>query len=185
MFDTLPGGAGFARRAGQLGVGLFTEALKLLEGCRAKCDRSCYRCLRSYKNKFEHDLLDRYLGASLLRYLLEGGALRLETSRLERSTDVLFHDLDRQGLEGIQFHRDRDIEIPGIGKVKAPILVEGASGPQLIIGLHAPLTPDEPSTEVLRSIKEYSAAVPMRLVDEIAVDRNMPRVVSDILSDLQ
>ena len=70
VYDTLAGGAGFSRQVGRLGRGLFEGALKLL-ACPAQCDRSRYRCLRSYKNKFEHDLLDRHLAASLLRFLLK------------------------------------------------------------------------------------------------------------------
>ena len=72
LYDTLPGGAGFAQRVGELGLDVFKEALHVLETCAENCDRSCYRCLRSYKNKFEHDLLDRHLGASLLNYLING-----------------------------------------------------------------------------------------------------------------
>ena len=62
IYDTLSGGAGFARRVEDLGERLFEHALTTLLDCPEKCDRSCYRCLRSYRNKFEHDLLDRKLG---------------------------------------------------------------------------------------------------------------------------
>ena len=82
LYDTLPGGAGFSRRVGELGLPVFEAALQLLDGCPDGCDRSCYRCLRSYKNKFEHDLLDRHLGASLLRFLLNGDAPLLDPLRL-------------------------------------------------------------------------------------------------------
>ena len=53
LYDTLSGGAGFARRVGELGLAVFEEALRILEACPERCDRSCYRCWRSYKNKFE------------------------------------------------------------------------------------------------------------------------------------
>ena len=81
LYDTLPGGAGFARRVGELGLAVFEEALQILEACPEGCDRSCYRCLRSYKNKFEHDLLDRHLGASLLRYLIFGSDPTMDGKR--------------------------------------------------------------------------------------------------------
>src|SRR6185312_10634650 len=64
IYDTLAGGAGFARRIGDLGAEVYEDAIRLLEDCPAGCDRSCYRCLRSFKNRFEHNLLDRHLGAS-------------------------------------------------------------------------------------------------------------------------
>jgi MrfA Zn-binding domain len=47
LYDTLPGGAGFVRQVGALGLPVFEETLRMLENCN--CDRSCYRCLRSYK----------------------------------------------------------------------------------------------------------------------------------------
>ena len=90
LYDTLPGGAGFVRRVGDLKSVVFEDALLILTKCPENCDRSCYRCLRSYKNKFEHDLLDRHLGASLLRYLLYGNYPSLDSARLNSSTDILF-----------------------------------------------------------------------------------------------
>ena len=101
IYDTLPGGAGFAKRVGDIGLPIFEDALKLLETCPDRCDRSCYRCLRGYKNKFEHDLLDRHLGASLLRFALLGAAPTLDAARLDRSTELLFQDVERQGVNGL------------------------------------------------------------------------------------
>ena len=48
IYDTLAGGAGFSRRISDFGRMVFEDALALLEGCPANCDRSCYRCLRSF-----------------------------------------------------------------------------------------------------------------------------------------
>ena len=90
LYDTLPGGAGFAREVGQQGLTILIRALELLENCPAGCDRSCYRCLRSFKNRFEHQSLDRFVGASLLRYLLHGEEPFLDQARTERSTNRLF-----------------------------------------------------------------------------------------------
>src|SRR5439155_26930168 len=111
LYDTLPGGAGFAQRVGQLGLRVFDDALTLLESCPDNCDRSCYRCLRSYKNKFEHDLLDRHLGASLLRFVLHNSAPTLSPNRVARSTDLLFEDLDRQDIEGLSLERNKKISV--------------------------------------------------------------------------
>src|SRR5205807_1636684 len=95
IYDTLAGGAGFSRRIAELGQSVFVAALDLLEKCPAGCDRSCYRCLRSFKNRFEHDQLDRYLGASLLRYLLYGLEPVLDKARVEQAADRLFAELSR------------------------------------------------------------------------------------------
>src|ERR1035438_2571587 len=54
LYDTLPGGAGFSSQLVESGTELFQRALQLVKTCPENCDASCYRCLRSFKNKFEH-----------------------------------------------------------------------------------------------------------------------------------
>jgi hypothetical protein len=184
LYDTLPGGAGFAKRVGGLGLAVFEEALKVLEECPANCDRSCYRCLRSYKNKFEHDLLDRHVGASLLRFALTSAPPKLNPERLSRSTDLLFEDLERQGLAGVQLERGKVIVAPGLGNVQAPILATNKLGAQYVIGLHGPLTPDDPPDDSLLQLKEYSTAMTVILVDELVVRRNLPRATSDLIRQI-
>lgn len=181
LYDTLPGGAGFAQRVGELGLTLFEDALPLLEHCPENCDRSCYRCLRSYKNKFEHDLLDRHIGASLLRFALDGAVPSLAPDRLERSTNILFEDLKRHGIEGLTIERDPSVSVPGLGEIVVPISITNSQGILFVVGLHGPLTPDEPSNEGLREIKEFSPAVPVLLVDELVVRRNLPRATATLL----
>jgi hypothetical protein len=181
LYDTLPGGAGFSKTAGLLGIRLIERALEILETCPDRCDRSCYRCLRSYKNKFEHELLDRHLGASLLRYILRGEAFRIDTQRLERSTDILFEDMRRQQPTGVEFLRRQKVTIDGIGIVEAPILAK-RKGLESIIALHTPLTPNLPPTEKLREVQEFGAGV--HLVDELVVLRNLPRASMEVFSRL-
>jgi hypothetical protein len=181
LYDTLPGGAGFAKRVGKLGFPVFEDAIKLLENCPDNCDRSCYRCLRSYRNKFEHDLLDRHLGASLLRFVLFDAPPTLNASRVSHSTDLLFEDLKRQGIAGIALERDKQLSIAGLGEIVAPIFASNSRGARFAIGLHGPLTPDEPTDRSLRDIKEYSASVPVVLVDELVVRRNLPTATAGLI----
>ena len=183
LYDTLAGGAGFTRRVADLGRSVFEDAITLLEGCPAHCDRSCYRCLRSFRNKFEHELLDRHLGASLLRYLVFGEEPVLHTARLDQAVDRLYGDLTRHGLDNVTFLRDSMVQLPGIGAVQAPILAQ-SDGHKTIIGVHGPLTPDHPDDPLLRDAKEYGAAVPIFLADEIAIARNLPRVSQHIIASL-
>lgn len=184
LYDTLPGGAGFSRRVGRLGLSVFDKALSILESCPDDCDRSCYRCLRSYKNKFEHDLLDRHLGASLLRFLLTGTQPVLDATRLEMACELLFQDLNRQSVETLKFERNHTISVPGIGDICAPILATRRDGAQFAIGLHGPLTPDDPPTEPLKTLKEYSTSLPLLLVDALVVRKNLPRATSELISKL-
>lgn len=185
LYDTLPGGAGFARRVGDLGLQVFEAALSLLEDCPERCDRSCYRCLRSYKNKFEHDLLDRQLGASLLRYLLRGEPPQLDAERLERSTRLLFEDLLRQGLDGIALEWRSIVQLPGLQPVEAPILARLQDGREVVIALHGPLTPGDPPNEGLHELKEFGAGVVVQLVDELVVRRNLPSATRDLIVQLR
>jgi ATP-dependent helicase YprA (DUF1998 family) len=182
LYDTLPGGAGFAQRVGRLGLAVFEDALTLLESCPENCDRSGYRCLRSYKNKFEHDLLDRHLGASLLRFALKGTPPTLDSERVKASTDLLFEDLLRQGIDGLTLDRDRTVSPPGLADVIAPILARKRDGKQFVIGLHNPLTPDEPADGALRDLKEFSPVFPVILIDELVVRRNLPNATAGLLS---
>ncbi|HET9215752.1 MAG TPA: DEAD/DEAH box helicase, partial [Terriglobia bacterium] len=184
IYDTLPGGAGFAKRVGKIGLPIFEDALKLLESCPDNCDRSCYRCLRSYKNKFEHDLLDRHLGASLLRFVLNNAAPTLSPDRIARSTNLLFEDLDRQGIEGLTLERNRKISVPGFGDVIAPILATRANGARFAIGLHGPLTPNEPTDKDLKEIKEYATTLTVYLEDELVVRRNLPFATQKLIEKL-
>src|SRR5580704_15137368 len=99
LYDTLPGGAGFASQLVECGSELFQRALKLMKTCPENCDASCYRCLRSFKNKFEHRLLDRHVGAELAEYLLTNHLSEFDAERLKNSTTLLYNDLLRQGLD--------------------------------------------------------------------------------------
>ena len=180
IYDTLAGGAGFSRRVEQLGDGLFERALELLIRCPEGCDRSCYRCLRSYKNKFEHDLLDRHLGATLLRYMLNGGDLVVDRARLSAMTDLLFEDLGRHNRADLEIVRNANLQTPEFGDVTAPILVRRDSGAVSIVDVHGALTPNFAATDELRELSEYSLT-PVHLVDETLVRRNLPTATRRVL----
>lgn len=179
LYDTLAGGAGFTRRVEQLGVVVLKETLKRLEECPAQCDQSCYRCLRSFRNRFEHGLLDRKVGASLLRYLLDGTPPTLDPQRLSLSTDRLFRDLVGRGIPGVTFERDAPISIVGIGTLTAPILaVKGDQ--KFIFGVHGPLTPNLAEDPLINDAKDNQATIPVRLLDDIVISRNLPSASHEV-----
>jgi len=185
LYDTLPGGAGFSRRTGELGISIFDKALSILEDCPGKCDFSCYRCLRSFKNKLEHDLLDRHLASSLLRFVLSGETPVINEDRLNKSTDLLFQDLQRQGLEAVNLERDKTIALPGLDEVKIPIyLTRTRDGASFAIYLYNPLTPGYAPTEKLRELTEYGTSIPVIGVDELAVRRNLPAETSKLIHQI-
>ena len=182
LYDTLPGGAGFSRRAGESGMGIFEKALSILDNCAGRCDSSCYRCLRSFKNKLEHDLLDRHLAASLLRFAISGELPTVSKDRLDQSTDVLFQDLQRQGLESITVERQKSIFVPGLNEIEMPIyLTRKADAAGFAVYLHNPLTPGYAPTPELRELAEYSTTLPAIAVDELLVRRNLPAATGDVI----
>ena len=184
LYDTLPGGAGFVQRVGELGISTFEAALEILEQCPDLCDSSCYRCLRSYKNKLEHELLDRHVGASLLRSLLTGQACAIDAERIEDSTSLMFEDLNRQGFDHVSLERNVSVRLAGLPRITAPILVKRASGTEFVVGLRNPLTADDPIDSALREFRDLSTAVPVYLVDELVVRKNLPAATREIIAYL-
>jgi hypothetical protein len=183
LYDTLPGGAGFTHRVHDDSLKVFEEALHRLKHCPADCDASCYRCLRSFRNRFEHSLLDRHVGASLLSYLLDGKLATLPAHRLALTADRLYEDLTSRGLTDVSLARNAMVPIPGIGPVEAPILAT-RDGRQQIIAVHGPLTPDAFPDEKLQEAKEFGASVPVIPVDYTEITHNLPSASERVLGKL-
>lgn len=182
LYDTLPGGAGFSTQLPELSLELFQKALELLMDCEEGCDASCYRCLRSFKNKFEHGLLDRHVGAQLIRYLIDGKLAEFSPSRLASSTALLRNDLERQCTDGTRFELDAPVQVSG-SHVTAPILATTTDGRRAIITLSAPLTPlhpADPSIAVLNS----TAGLPIIVENELVVRGNLPAATRHVMRDL-
>jgi hypothetical protein len=180
LYDTLAGGAGFTQQVSGLGREIFELALARLEHCPEACDESCYRCLRSFRNRFEHTHLDRHVGAGLLRYLLDGTLPTLTPERLERSAQKLFEDLERSGVDGVTFERDVTVTVDGIGEVLVPILATKDGGTRALIGVHGPLTPDvAPTLELHRAAQETFERV--KLIDDLIIARSLPNASREVL----
>jgi hypothetical protein len=70
IFDSVPGGAGHARRIDEQSPAVFEKALEIVSrGC---CGRktSCYECLRTYRNQRFHDDLSRGEARKMLRRIV-------------------------------------------------------------------------------------------------------------------
>src|SRR2546430_8101328 len=82
---------------------------------------------------FPYTTLDRHSAARLARYLLHGTIPTLEGPRSERLEDLLYLDLKRQDVEGVRFERRAMINVPGLGKLEAPILAARDNGIEYVI----------------------------------------------------
>jgi hypothetical protein len=180
LYDTLPGGAGFSSQLVGRGNELFQRALKLMETCAESCESSCYRCLRSFKNKFEHRLLDRHVGAELVEYLLTGNLADFDPKRLQASTTLLYNDLLRQGLVGITFQKDVTFPLAGCESANVPILAVTTRGEQFAIALSGPLTTGHPADPALAGVAQQSDGPTLVVVNELLVRGNLPAATRDV-----
>ncbi len=183
LYDTLPGGAGFSTQLPESPVELFQAALDLLTNCEECCDASCYRCLRSFKNKIEHRLLDRHVGAQLVRHLIDGQLSDFSTARLASSTALLCNDLQRQSVDGTRFELDTPLQTRG-RVVTAPILATTGDGRRFIIALSAPLTPDHPANASITH-PGSTGGLPIIIENELIVRGNLPAATRRIMAALR
>lgn len=183
LYDTLPGGAGFSSQLGDRGLELFQLALYLMKTCPENCDASCYRCLRSFKNKFEHGLLDRHVGAELLEYLLNGEHPEFSPERLRSSTALLYHDLQRTSPDGVKFERDVTVTAEG-ATLTAPILAESGPGQRFIVAISGPLTADHPADKALAEFRANGGSIPVIVENELVVRGNLPAATRSVLQKI-
>ena len=184
LYDTLPGGAGFSTRVAECGPDLFKEALSLLRNCPEQCDASCYRCLRSFKNKFEHSLLDRHVGAQLLEYLLSGEIPGFSTARLRSSTALLCRDMERQGIEELDLSTNVSVVVDGMN-FTAPILAQLPQGRRFAVSLSAPLSPDYPAEPSLAAGLPNASTLPVILANELVVRGNLASATRRVLARIR
>ena len=180
LYDTLPGGAGFASRFADESLDLFQRALQLLKDCPQRCDTSCYRCLRSFKNKFEHRLLDRHVGIELLEYLLTGRYLGFNEQRLRNSTDLLFNDLKSRYEGTTKFSANVTIDYGPGKRATVPILAEH-NGEKFIIALSGPLATGHPAD---LHISELATQYQIIVENELSVRGNLPRVTRRVYEEM-
>jgi hypothetical protein len=90
LYDDVPGGAGYARAIEQNLEAILRKALELGEHCEnPRCGGACYHCMFDYRNQMLHPLLDRELGAALLRFVLRNQQPSLDPEQVARGATAL------------------------------------------------------------------------------------------------
>src|SRR5215471_10098284 len=69
IYDPMPGGSGLLEQMLYRWQELVATAKQLLAGGTQGCDTACYACLKTFRNQFYHDLLNRHQAAELLQRL--------------------------------------------------------------------------------------------------------------------
>jgi ATP-dependent helicase YprA (DUF1998 family) len=92
LYDTTPGGAGFATMAFDSFESIVSESMRILNDCQ--CGMSCHACLRSYENRIWHKDLDRFLALSMLKYIIEGQLPAVDEMRCKQILERLSRTLE-------------------------------------------------------------------------------------------
>jgi len=180
LYDTLSGGAGFSTQLATRAAALFDLTLKILGECPESCDASCYRCLRSFRNKLDHRFLDRKLGEQLLRAALQGGYPEYPTDRIDSSLTILFKDLDRQLSHSFRFQRNVLRTASESSRVLVPILATRlVDSREFWIVLSSPVAPGVPVDAALRAVDGWPNN-PIICVDDLMVRRHLPAAVKEL-----
>jgi ATP-dependent helicase YprA (DUF1998 family) len=154
LYDLTPGGAGFVRSAVADPRRLFEATLERLESCG--CTHSCYECLRSYKNKWDHKYLDRKLGAAFLRHVALGEQPTIVDDDEERLLRALRVDLEEAGHQVVAIAGG--LRLPGFAN--------------RVVVLGHPMTPGEAGSAHGRALVETTEQ--HVVVDQLLVDRALP-----------
>ena len=178
LFDTLSGGAGYASQIGnELKEVLDEEVRQLLTNCPARCDRSCYECLRHYGNQYFHNQLDRHLALALLDYALFDTLPALDDWPAQiNDLSPLARMLEKSGVNVQIGVKSGPITIPLIAERQGRRLLIGAAH-----GLYAKST-NESHPLVMRFKNDSSS--PVEIINEFLLSRNRPAVHQEILVKL-
>ena len=152
-----------------------------MKTCPENCDASCYRCLRSFKNKFEH--IDSSTGmsrAELLEFLITGALPDFDRDRLKESTLLLYNDLLRQGHEEFDFKLNASVTPKDERRLAVPILATAKGGRQTVIALSAPLAINHADAESVRELQDTSDDIQVVVVNELLVRGNLPAATREV-----
>lgn len=69
LYDPMPGGSGLLSQIIEHWLEVIDAARQNLANCSGGCEKSCYNCLRTYRNIYFHPLLDRHRAVDLLNML--------------------------------------------------------------------------------------------------------------------
>ncbi|HVB74904.1 MAG TPA: DEAD/DEAH box helicase [Ktedonobacteraceae bacterium] len=169
LYDTLSGGAGYATQVGRFMDALLAAAQQYLDFCPEQCERSCYRCLRSYANRMMHKRLDRHLASVLLRAIIQGQPPgQLTTPQQAAQLEMLRQFLELSG--GIECQTECVIQGTSV-----PLLVKAARG-KYMVGSY-------PVQRDIQAVKHPLSTLPasqVRLVSDYELVHNLPKIAQSL-----
>src|SRR5690606_2681300 len=118
-----------------------------------------YKCLRSYKNKWDHKYFDRRLATAFIRHILFGETPTITVEEEHQLLRPLARELTESG------HR--------VEEVKGGLRLPDVDGRIVVLG--HPLTPDEPGSAAAREL--FQTNMQVVVIDKLLVDRALPAAV--------
>jgi ATP-dependent helicase YprA (DUF1998 family) len=166
VYDTLPGGAGYARLTLANLPAVLEMALSLLENCDGNCPSACYRCILHYGNRFFHHGLDRHVGAALLAHILRGTT----------------PELSQQAAIGLAETLGRVIKLRGthieIGQQLPVPLVVKTSGKPTWVAIHHALSDGSLPSSLKTAARQAGAA--LISIDAFTIQHDLPGAVERV-----
>lgn len=173
LYDTLSGGAGYATQVSRVMNELLKETLHILDACPEQCERSCYRCIRTYANRILHPKLDRKLAGVLLRAIISGQPPQsLTVYEQARQLEMLRQFLDLSG--GVECQTERMHQ-----GVLVPLMVKTFRG-IYAIGSY-PVLQDR-QAQTVRPPLDMLSTNQIRLYSDYELAHNLPGVAQSFLS---
>ena len=108
----------------------------------------------------------------------------LPLKRTSNAAEKLIADLIQTENCGATFTLNAAISLTGIGELNVPILAT-LNGKNIIIGISGPLTPGHTTDPHLTEAANFQAEIPVVLVDEIQITKNLPAATVGILQKLE
>lgn len=109
LYDTLPGGAGYARDIAAQIEAVLRETSQHVTCSNPHCGGACYSCLLDYNNQRLHPLLDRSLAEDMLKFIRYGTVPQLSEADQVTSLTPLGRLLEQQ----TSYKFDADVMIDG------------------------------------------------------------------------
>jgi hypothetical protein len=66
LYDPMIGGSGLLNQLIDRWEEIITSGIEALQSCHNACQKSCYSCMRTYRNRMSHNYLDRHRAIELL-----------------------------------------------------------------------------------------------------------------------
>jgi hypothetical protein len=172
LYDTTPGGAGFAAEAARRFKEVLAAARRILADC--DCDTSCHKCIRTYDNKFYHNSLTRIGALTLLDYAETGKVPTLLPARVGTLIDQLSRALSLVDGGAFQNRSSAGTLRVSRGARSVELLVQS-----VFYEVAPPMTPGPKPPKGAKAPLE-----PMSFTD-YAIEHRLPWVVGEIIDAIR